>query len=144
MIVQLVYISRPVTPVTHAVIEFVPIAQEKNVKHNITGLIISNESFYLQLIEGPREEISQLYSNIIKDGRHADIVLLRYTDVRVREFGNWSMAHVTLEELSEIALNGVQLPEKISPSTISGVQALALLRRVDALLRIKQGLGVSK
>lgn len=138
MFVQLVYISRPTIPVGKAILEFVPVAQEKNLEHQITGLIISNEKFYLQLIEGPRNEINQLYSNIMADKRHSDLSLLRYTDTRVREFPNWSMAHVSLETLNQFALNGMVLPDEITPVTLSGITAMALLRRTDALLKIPQ------
>lgn len=141
MFVQLIYISVPTTPpVIEAVKDFIPIAQMKNAEHKITGIIISSDQFYLQLIEGNRDKVNQLYNNILKDPRHHDMVLLRYNEVRNREFDNWSMAHVPLSSLNDMSLNGSSLPDYVTPETLSGPQALALLRRVYATMKVEQKL----
>lgn len=141
MFVQLIYISVPtIPPVVEAVKDFIPIAQKRNAEHKITGLIVSSDQFYLQIIEGERDKVNQLYANILKDTRHHDAVLLRYNEVRNREFDNWSMAHIPVASLEDMSLSGSSLPDYVTPETLSGPQALALLRRVYAMTKVQQKL----
>lgn len=133
--VQLIYVSVPVQEVSIATSEFIPVAEVENRNHNITGLLVSGPSFYLQVLEGPRLSVSQLYKNILKDNRHTSPVLLRYTEIKHREFENWSMVHMTEDELRSSYISPTMLPQQITPSSISGIQAITLLRRIYILLK---------
>lgn len=134
MLVQLIYVSVPTVDSYKATSEFVPVAQFMNAKNDITGLILSSPEFYLQVLEGDRISVNRLYQNILKDTRHENPTLLRYTEIKEREFSDWSMTHTTCEELSSSYIQPVVMPSKIAPKGISGVQALTLLRRVYLLL----------
>jgi hypothetical protein len=131
MLVQLIYASTPVD----ASADFVSRAQEKNTLLEITGLLVSSKTLYLQVLEGTRENVNRLYETIVKDVRHRDVFLLRYADVRIREFSNWTMQRVSLESLGEFS----DTPTP-TPSTISSAQALAFLRRAGATLNAQQNI----
>lgn len=49
-------------------------ANEFNTYENITGLLLYNESNFFQLLEGEKKTVQELYSKIIKDSRHHDII----------------------------------------------------------------------
>jgi hypothetical protein len=60
----------------------------------ITGLLCSSRSHFLQVIEGPEQEVIDLYGRVAKDPRHRDPVLLSIELVADRLFAGWSMAHI--------------------------------------------------
>lgn len=60
----------------------------------ITGLLCSSRSHFLQVIEGPEQEVIELYRRVAKDPRHRDPVLLSIELVADRLFAGWSMAHI--------------------------------------------------
>ncbi len=74
------------------------VAIRKNEKIGITGMLLAGNDYFLQCIEGGREAVNRLYSEIVPDTRHRHIVLLRYSEISKREFENWSMGFVLLSE----------------------------------------------
>ena len=115
-----------------ALASFVPLACEKNAEFGITGLILSGNNFYLQVLEGKREYVNQLYRNIVNDKRHTSCTLLRYTDIKTRDFADWSMIHTTVDELHNSYLDVIVSPEEFSVKLLTGIKAMAILRRVSA------------
>jgi len=134
-LVQLVYISEPIGDMQSSLSEFIPLAQEKNKQFSITGLILSGKDFYLQVIEGEKENINQLYRNIVRDERHRHCTLLRYTETAFRDFADWSMTHTTLEELHNSYLDVIVAPGELTYRKLTGIRAMALLRRISAHLQ---------
>lgn len=49
-------------------------ATEYNNSQNITGLLLYSESNFFQLLEGEKDKIVKLYSQIEKDPRHTNII----------------------------------------------------------------------
>lgn len=47
-----------------------------NNRQDITGLLLYSEGNFFQVIEGDREIIHQLYSKILKDSRHFNVIKL--------------------------------------------------------------------
>lgn len=63
-----------------------------NAEHRITGLLIYHNHRFMQLLEGEREEVRALYSNITRDARHSDITIQIEGFESVRMFSDWHMA----------------------------------------------------
>lgn len=133
---QLLYVSTPSTPVHESIVNFVPLAQVKNKEFDITGMIVSGDNFYIQVLEGERTLINQLYTNITRDGRHHHCTLLRYIETNKRDFPNWSMAHTTIEELSGNYIGVIKSVDEITPKGLTAIKAMALLRRIYAVLSV--------
>lgn len=76
----------------------------KNSQNEITGMLIYFDGTFVQYLEGPEANIDRLYSNISKDKRHQDVILLLDGKTENREFADWSMAYkkMTSPEISEI------------------------------------------
>lgn len=74
-----------------------------NSKAAITGMLIYFDGTFVQFLEGPENNIDQLFQKIKKDKRHQDVVLLIDGNQPEREFSNWSMAYkeLTLEETAK-------------------------------------------
>jgi hypothetical protein len=74
-----------------AVREIVAVAQVRNAADDITGLLLSDGSRYLQAIEGPEGPLRACYERIRRDPRHHDIVTVSDKGIDQRQFGHWSM-----------------------------------------------------
>lgn len=66
-----------------------------NEHHQITGLLCySDTGHFVQVIEGPKEQVHALFIKIRQDKRHHRIVLISDKASATRWFVNWEMAYV--------------------------------------------------
>ena len=97
MLTRLLYVSKPVGPITTFVTSSIlEVCSVNNKKAEITGVLCQGSGIYMQVIEGKRSAINALYSRIISDKRHNQIELLSFEEVGQRRYGQWSMALVLL------------------------------------------------
>lgn len=99
MIHQLLYRSRAnieVSPLILACIGHV--ADERNARLGITGLLCHRDGMFVQALEGPRAAIDSLMAWIAADLRHGDVEILGRRELAEREFGTWSMAIVCADD----------------------------------------------
>lgn len=97
MLTRLLYVSKPVGPITTFVTSSIlEVCSVNNKKAEITGVLCQGSGIYLQVIEGQRSAINALYSRIISDKRHNQVELLSFEEVGQRRYGQWSMALVQL------------------------------------------------
>lgn len=100
MQIRVLYVSRAVGPITSTVTaSILAAAQTYNPGHGITGVLCQGDGLFLQVLEGERSAVNQLYARIMVDRRHKDVELLMLEEITERRFGNWSMAHVDLSEM---------------------------------------------
>ena len=106
MLKRIKYVSRFSRPLTHEEInDLVEKAVTKNMELEITGVLVACGDIFFQIIEGPAKNIDELYSQIEKDSRHKDVLLLNSSwGVMDRIFPEWSMRKVDLEECSRARL----------------------------------------
>ena len=129
MLVRLLYVSRAhngqVTPeLTDSIMSS---ARAYNLAHGVTGVLCYGGDVFMQAIVGGRDEINALYSMILKDPRHTDVVLLHYEEIQERRFGGWTMGHVNLAKLNaSVVLKYSERPE-LDPYSMSGKVSMALL-----------------
>ena len=62
---------------------------EFNTSSNISGLLLHNNNFFLQVLEGTKEIIQQLFTEIRKDSRHKDILIVLDQKIENRIFKNY-------------------------------------------------------
>jgi len=89
----LIYTSTPARPMSDGELqELLNVAREVNARFDVTGMLIGLPEVFIQLIEGPKAHIEQLYRNIEKDKRHFRIITLREGVIDARFFPDWAMA----------------------------------------------------
>ena len=64
----------------------------------ITGVLISHSGWFLQVFGGTAANVNSLFKVIESDPRHADFLLLRFNAVVARDFSDWSMASIEVDE----------------------------------------------
>ncbi|MBZ7309075.1 diguanylate phosphodiesterase [Klebsiella oxytoca] len=75
----------------HSIIEMVKSANERNIQIGVTGILLFNGIHFFQLLEGQEESVKKIFSSIICDGRHFNVVKLLYDFSPSRRFGNAGM-----------------------------------------------------
>ncbi|MEI6116224.1 MAG: BLUF domain-containing protein [Burkholderiales bacterium] len=131
MLVRLLYVSRAAEPPTpEATQSILDSARAYNTPNGITGILCYGGGMYLQALEGGRKQINALYTQILKDPRHVDVVLLHYEEVVERRFGSWTMGQVNLSKINASTILRYSETVDLDPYTMSGKVTLALLEEL--------------
>ena len=128
MLVRLLYASRPAAPLTTEVVDSI-LAQSRahNPRLGITGVLCYSQDLFLQVLEGSRDAVCELYNTIVRDERHDHVRILSYEEIAERRFGNWTMGHVDVTTVNpSLLLKYAELPV-LNPFSCSGKASLALL-----------------
>ena len=137
MLVRLLYASRSAQPVTAEVIEAI-LAQSRS--HNpalgITGVLCQSGDIFMQVLEGGRSAVNELYNQIVRDARHRDVVVLHYAEVSERRFGGWTMGQVNLSKVNPSTLLKYSEKPSLDPYAMSGAASMALLEELIATAQI--------
>ncbi len=128
MLVRLLYASRPVAPLTTEVVDAI-LAQSRahNPNLGITGIHCYSHDLFLQVLEGSRDAVCEMYNTIVRDDRHTHVRILSYEEIAERRFGNWTMGHVDVTTINpSLLLKYAELPV-LNPFTCPGQASMALL-----------------
>jgi len=110
MLVRIVYISRSAGPQTSTMTgSILKTALSFNKVNQITGLLCQGSGFFIQVIEGERGIINQLYGRIVQDSRHKDVEIVGFEEIKDRKFTQWSMALIDLSDTDPMVV--MQHPE---------------------------------
>jgi hypothetical protein len=89
----IVYVSTAARPLSLAELHhLLKRAQARNLKENITGVLLYADGTFMQYLEGPAPGLYKVYEVIKADPQHYGIVDLVREPVGRREFSGWSMA----------------------------------------------------
>ena len=104
---SLVFSSRAFRSLNHDDL-FLLLAQSRknNQSHNITGVLLYSHSRFIQLIEGEKDDVLELYSKIKNDIRHKEIRLILTDDIEERIFSDWSMGFSDADETEKHNIPG--------------------------------------
>ena len=96
------YISRASMSVGPDEIDQIIAASERNNPgRNVTGMLVASGELFYQLLEGPTEEVDNLYAKIAQDDRHDQIILIEEeTGTFDRICPDWAMLKVDLSTKS--------------------------------------------
>ena len=118
MLVRAFYISRSAGPQTSTITgSILKTALVFNKINQITGVLCQGDGFFLQMIEGERSVINQLYGRIARDSRHKDVELVKFEEITQRKYSQWSMALIDLSDTDPMVV--MQHPEFDPYSTSS-------------------------
>ena len=137
MLVRLLYVSKAVNDDANSHTEAIlASSRTHNVSNGITGILCYGGGIFLQVIEGGRAQVNELYNALVQDKRHTDVVLLHYEEITQRRFSGWTMGQVNLAKLNaSIVLKYSEKPE-LDPYGVSGSMSLALLEELMATASI--------
>jgi Sensors of blue-light using FAD len=93
-------------------------AKQKNNIVGITGLLLYIDGDFLQVLEGEKETLVQLYEKIKLDARHKSVIKVYDENVLDRQFENWDMGFSALKYHDIQKYDGLQNITKESLSNI--------------------------
>lgn len=75
-------------------------SRRNNEMHHVTGMLLYKGGSFMQVLEGPREEVLNIYEQIQADPRHGNILLLSMDEIGERQFADWKMGFADLDDES--------------------------------------------
>lgn len=133
MLVRLLYASRAAQPLSNEVVEAI-LAQSRahNPAQGITGILCFSGDVFMQVLEGGRDAVCELYNTIVRDPRHQQVRLLSFEEIRERRFASWTMGQVNLARVNASLLLKYAEKPVIDPFSASGTACMALLDELIA------------
>ena len=127
MLVRLLYASQPAKPLDNGIVDSIlETSRKSNPARGITGLLCFGEDLFMQVLEGGRDEVCELYNAIVRDTRHANVRLLSYEEIPERRFGSWTMGQVNIAKVNPALLLKYAEKAVLNPFTCSGRASMAL------------------
>jgi hypothetical protein len=133
MLVRLLYASRAASPLTPAVLDSIlEASRANNPAAGITGVLCFSDDLFIQVLEGGRDAVCDLYNPIVRDSRHAHVCILSYEEIRERRFGGWTMGQVNIAKVNPTLLLKYSERAELNPFSCSGQASMALLDELIA------------
>jgi hypothetical protein len=135
MLVRLVYASRATGSIDDALVDSILQRSRKyNLEQGITGILCSYApgGVFVQVLEGGRAAVNELYNGIVRDPRHRDVTLLDYAEISERRFASWRMGSVRLDRVNLACILRFSEAAALDPFSMNGPSAVALLEELTA------------
>ncbi|XCF06056.1 BLUF domain-containing protein [Tamlana crocina] len=110
-----------------AINDILETARSFNTSHGITGCLIFYANRFIQILEGPREKVKELFAQIENDKRHTDVSLFSEDNISERNFPDWGMAYYTANdnstqsELNQFKSNLIMLADLSKPTSVTAM-----------------------
>ena len=135
MVYRLVYISKAHKDLSDRELDkILSVSREGNARKDISGLLLFVDGDFLQVLEGEKSGVENLYEHIGLDSRHFRVKRLQSGETTERLFGDWSMAYTPFspEETRKLIGDG-DFFTKFSPSNDSDEQTRELLKFIGTI-----------
>ena len=141
MLVRCLYASRArqtlAPAITDAILEQ---SRRNNPARGITGLLCFVDDIFVQVLEGGRDPVCELFAMIVRDERHTGVRILAYEEIGQRRFGHWNMGQVNIAKVNTALLLKYSARPVLDPFAASGAATLALLHElVDTAQIVTRG-----
>ena len=105
--IQLIYISTAARRISVDDLQAILLTSiQHNSKKNITGLLLYDQGTFCQALEGEAEDVHALFSKILEDDRHTNIIKIFDDEIKIRDFSSWSMNCINLDLYDKKQIKG--------------------------------------
>ncbi len=137
MLVRCLYASRAAVPLVAPVVDSIlEQSRKNNPLQGITGMLCFIDDIYVQVLEGGRDEVCELFNAIVRDVRHHNVRMLIYEEISERRFGSWTMGQVNIAKVNPALLLKYSEKAALDPFSCSGHATMALLDELVATASI--------
>jgi len=113
-------------------------AATKNRELHITGILITFDLLFFQIIEGPEAQINQLFQKICQDKRHSKISIIQCEEnIQSRQFEDWHMKIFNLDRNPDALEYSVKI---LLRSLIKSHEIIGKYNHSGILQKIKAGI----
>lgn len=139
---RLIYCSQAVHDVSpDELVDLLEVSRRNNERTGLSGMLLYSSQSFLQVLEGPEQELRTTYERIIADGRHRDLRLLKDAEVATPLFPDWTMGfeHVDDEQLAEDVVGFTAATDYplVNPDLISNAGVAETLLKLYAKNRVR-------
>jgi hypothetical protein len=85
--------------VADATAQIVQSARRNNRQDGLTGALLGNETWFVQVLEGPSRRLHSTLNRILADERHHDVFIFEVVVAPARIFGLWDMYYSSLDDV---------------------------------------------
>ncbi len=133
MLTRLIYASEAAERLTPEGLQaLLDQSRAANARRQLTGLLAFDSRRFLQVLEGRREVVSEVFGRIAADPRHRRVVLLETQAVDERLFARWSMGFASADAAGSEMFLRFGCADAFEPHAMSAGAALGLLRALAA------------
>lgn len=101
-LIYIVYLSYMVKKYTvEEMNELLHLFRRNNDIYGITGLMLHKDGNIIQIIEGEKDNVIQLFYNMTNDNRHTHIIKLLQKNITNRMFSDWKMSFINYDKNTE-------------------------------------------
>lgn len=117
--------------------DLLPRSALNNARDGITGMLVTDEEFFLQVLEGERQPVSDTFLRIAQDHRHGSVAILSVSDAENRLFPNWSLTALDSSQTRSRLLRKHRKSPSFDPHHLNAVEALSLMAEIGRLFRAR-------
>lgn len=74
-------------------------SRKNNPALNVTGALMLKSGIFIQVLEGPKRAVKELFAKISLDERHEKVKVVTETKISERAFEKWSMAYHNIHSI---------------------------------------------
>lgn len=103
MLFELVYISHAVNTLSeNDISDILERSDSNNINNNITGMLLyDGASNFIQVLEGGKAAVLNLFERIKQDQRHTNVTLVSEMPILSRGFPKWAMGYKSIKALPD-------------------------------------------
>lgn len=76
--------------------------KKRNDDDRIVGLLVLHENTFLEIIEGEASKVDALFSNILKNNRHKDIIVILNEPIKELTFSSFEVDYSVLQNMDSL------------------------------------------
>ena len=105
--IQLIYVSTAARKISKDDLQAILLTSiYHNSEKNITGLLLYDQGTFCQVLEGEEENVHALFSKILEDDRHTNVIKIFDDEIMARDFSSWSMNCINLGDYDKKQIYG--------------------------------------
>lgn len=127
MLSRLIYHSRVAGEFSSDTLNSILVTCEQNNSRDaVTGALLFNSVWFVQVLEGEREVLSRTLSRLFHDARHTNVTVMDVRPTEERMFEKWWMGAAALDGLDPAFLKAHGIDSQFDPRRLNG-EAILLM-----------------
>jgi len=92
-------------------------SRENNLKLEVTGMLLYKDGSFMQMLEGGKETVLELFERIKQDKRHKNVISIISDDIRQRNFEYWSMGFCNMDKANGLPTFDEYIDQNLTSKT---------------------------
>ena len=111
----LIYLSTAAKPMNYDQLSaLLEQCRDNNLKLGVTGILLYQNETFMQMLEGEKQVVLDLYDEIKKDDRHTGFHTVLTGDIEERNFEDWSMGFFNMDRAGEFPAYSDYIKENLA------------------------------